>query len=513
MSSTRYIEIDSTYRNRLLWPEPAEFEIPISQSGRSPTALNAQNPISFMSPSKVWSSNNFDVSVVAPAFGTTISGTLDLTSLQGIQSTSTQFVMIIATGKMQQEANYYRFATITIANATQDRRIIASSLYLGVETGGVNEQMLVTLISNFVTIAHGQVLTISDPTVLNLGLRNPHIGVLVPFANPQIFVPNGHFNENAYFGNILYNETRQQSRKIFSYSAITHMLTLVTSDSSVSTTRSGPVTLWQIGDSYSIRRENPLYFENHGANTLSRIKLTAATNPNTQEDFYKNQFIRVQAGPGSSSVAYNTTLYPNLTYGPPPVNEIRRIIKSEESPPGSGIVYLHVDVPFSVPPNNLASWFEVLWFSEDSFNPFFYNGSITSQQDMVCYELELINLVLPNRTLEVCGGGYIPFYPYVYVEISNVSSAIGSSINPIYSNNPNSTSMIFRAAVDDVNDPITSAFVKIDGDGMTQTLKFKPNDNLKFSVRMARGELYKTDKEDRLLPGEADPEIQISACF
>ena len=228
MSSTRYIEIDSTYRNRLLWPEPSEFEIPISQSGRSPTALNAQNPISFMSPTKVWSSNNFDVSVVAPAFGTTISGTMDLTSPQGIQSTSTQFVMIMAIGKMQQEPNYYRFATITIANATQDRRIIASSLYLGVETGGVNEQMLVTLISNFVTIAHGQALTISDPTVLNLGLRNPHSGVLVSFANPQIFVPNGHFNENAYNGNILYNETQQQSREIFSYSAITHMLTLLT---------------------------------------------------------------------------------------------------------------------------------------------------------------------------------------------------------------------------------------------------------------------------------------------
>ena len=56
-------------------------------------------------------------------------------------------------------------------------------------------------------------------------------------------------------------------------------------------------------------------------------------------------------------------------------------------------------------------------------------------------------------------------------------------------------------------------FVKIDGDGMTQTLKFKPNDNLKFSVRMSRGELYKTDMEDRLPPGEADQEIQISACF
>ena len=375
--------------------------------------------------------------------------------------------------------------------------------------------MLVTLLSTFGVIANNDPLIISDPTVLDVGLIPPGTGVPVSHANPQIFVPNGHFNQNAYFGNVLYNETQQQSRKIYSYGFDTHMLSLVTSESPVSTNNSGPVTLWQIGNSYSIRRDVPILFFNNLGNTLSRIMLTPVSNPhiNTKEDFYKNQFIRVQAGPGSSSYSYNTTLYPNLIYGPPPVNEIRRIIKSEESAPGSGIVYLHVDVPFTAPPNNTVMNFEILWFSEDSFNPFFYNGSITSQQDMVCYELELINLVLPNRTLEVCGGGYISFYAYVYVEISNVSSAIGSSINAIYSNNPNSNSMIFRAAVDDVNNPITSSFVKIDGDGMTQTLKFKPNDNLKFSVRTSRGELYKTDKEDRLLPGEADPEIQISACF
>ena len=33
MSNTRYIEINSTYRDRSIWPLAAEFEIPISQTG------------------------------------------------------------------------------------------------------------------------------------------------------------------------------------------------------------------------------------------------------------------------------------------------------------------------------------------------------------------------------------------------------------------------------------------------------------------------------------------------
>jgi len=34
MSNNRYLEFDSTYRNRNEWPLASEFQIPISQSGR-----------------------------------------------------------------------------------------------------------------------------------------------------------------------------------------------------------------------------------------------------------------------------------------------------------------------------------------------------------------------------------------------------------------------------------------------------------------------------------------------
>ena len=48
---------------------------------------------------------------------------------------------------------------------------------------------------------------------------------------------------------------------------------------------------------------------------------------------------------------------------------------------------------------------------------------------------------------------------------------------------------------------------------MTQTLKFKPNDNLRFSVHLANGELYETVLKDNVGPLAPNPLVQISALF
>ena len=138
---------------------------------------------------------------------------------------------------------------------------------------------------------------------------------------------------------------------------------------------------------------------------------------------------------------------------------------------------------------------------------------MVSQQDMVCYEVELLNLVLPNFVLAVAGGGNIAYYPYVYVELSNVSAAGANLKNIIYSNNPNSTRVLFRAAIDDVPNPLTSTFIKIDGDGAVQTIKFKPNDTLRFRVTMQCGQTFKTIQNEWFSPNIPNPTAQISAYF
>ena len=166
----------------------------------------------------------------------------------------------------------------------------------------------------------------------------------------------------------------------------------------------------------------------------------------------------------------------------------------------------------AAPPNAIQE-FLILPFSYDNLNPLVYSGSLVSQQELVCYEIQLLNLVLPNVVLGTALGSLISFYPYVYVALQNVSAAGAGTINIIYSNNPNATKMLFRCPIKDVPNPVNSTFVKIDGSGMVQTIKFRPNDTLFFSVHFPNGDVFKTILPETFSPEPPNPVIQISACF
>ena len=155
----------------------------------------------------------------------------------------------------------------------------------------------------------------------------------------------------------------------------------------------------------------------------------------------------------------------------------------------------------------------ILPFSYDGFNPFVYTGSRISQQEMTCYTIELKNLVLPNQVLDGGFGSLIPFYPYVYVELQNVTAAGAGLNNVLYSNNPNATKMMFRVPITDVPNPLNSTYIKLDSRGVVQTLKFKPNDNLKFGVYLCDGTPFETLIKDTKSPLRPNPLIQISAIF
>ena len=170
------------------------------------------------------------------------------------------------------------------------------------------------------------------------------------------------------------------------------------------------------------------------------------------------------------------------------------------------------------PPNRwnsgrISQGVEILPFWRDTFNPFTYTGSMVSQQEMVCYKISLLNVILPNVILKTGNGNRIAFYPYVWVELSNVSAAGAGNKNLIYSNSPYSTKATFMAAVDDVANPSITQFVKIDGDGMQQTMKFKPNDNMYFSVTLPNGQLFETLQPDAPAPWPPNSNLQVSVCF
>jgi hypothetical protein len=120
-----------------------------------------------------------------------------------------------------------------------------------------------------------------------------------------------------------------------------------------------------------------------------------------------------------------------------------------------------------------------------------YTGSTVSQQQLVDYEITLDYLILPNTTVsDDKYAGKVQSCPYVYVELQNATSGL---YNIMYSNNPSAKRMLFKALIDDYAVPDTTKFIKLKS-VMTQTIKFKPNDNLRFGVYLPDGTPFKTDQ-------------------
>jgi hypothetical protein len=152
----------------------------------------------------------------------------------------------------------------------------------------------------------------------------------------------------------------------------------------------------------------------------------------------------------------------------------------------------------------------IVSLNSENFSPLNYTGTMVGQNDTVCYEVSLIELILPNVDLKT--GSKIVFYPYVYVELASVSAPNTYSKNIIYSNNPNSGRALFTAAITDVVNPEITSFIKPNC-LITQIVKFKPNDNFRFSVYLPNGKLFETVANDFKSPYEPNEKLQIHATF
>lgn len=156
------------------------------------------------------------------------------------------------------------------------------------------------------------------------------------------------------------------------------------------------------------------------------------------------------------------------------------------------------------------SQIDIVNFLSDNVVPLNYIGTMTSVQTSVCYTMTLESLTLPNVTLVT--GSQIAFYPYVYVEIKNVSASESASSDIIYSNNPPSGRARFIVPITDVINPLTGLFVKLKG-SHNQIIKFKPNDNFYFSVTLPNGQYFQPIESDTLSPYLPNSLLQIHAMF
>lgn len=179
---------------------------------------------------------------------------------------------------------------------------------------------------------------------------------------------------------------------------------------------------------------------------------------------------------------------------------------------GESIFVTNIDKCFSNTGYLTNQVIEILPYLGDNEFPLNYTGSTVSQNQLVCYQIKLISLILPNIPLKNTIGGIIAFYPYIYVEFSNKIDPNGGNKGIIYSNNPNATRALFKVSIQDTNNPNRTSFIKLKGDSV-QTIKFKPNDYLYFRVFLDNGILFETSRPDNSPPLPPDFFVQISAEF
>jgi hypothetical protein len=596
MSSTRYIEFDSTYRDRTLYPLYSDFIVEMGQSGQG-TKLSARDPVSDASPVLIW--NNSFISVANATGSNYIAGlTVSPGPNPGNQG-NIVFQITSPTGSQQlkQVRNFY-VGSVLARDATgaypptlpvTTRRILDYQPLNGSYTGPSSS--LITLDSALPDSLVGATgFYISNPTPIPTDTTSATIKFYIPGSNTcidpiertQIY---GLGSDNYYINFLVMNTDTGTSRRIISFDAVTRLATLDSptplnedwrnlSNSSANFVirKSLPVEgFWGAG--------TPIVYATTRAVQLHQVSQSPPTNG------YNGDFLRISPYPNAPTPYNITTELPYTGYtvdypyncqteerriqrfiygtGIIPVNSVGNVVTLDSSASsGSEYVgaflsnvdssygppyYFHptatiiayngitkeatldtpvgftagdtwlirtciLSSPFSVAPNP-KNLYEIEPFTRDNYNPFVYTGSLTSSQELVCYEVELLNLILPNSVLASGRGGRPIFYPYLYVMLQPISTDTSSNKNIIYSNNPSSYGMLYRAVVDDTPIPAISPFIKIDGDGMVHVIKFKPNTSFRFAVFHSNGEPFRTSLDEQYSPSIPNALTQISACF
>jgi len=466
MTGNKYIELDSSYRDRTLYPLSSQFVVPINQSTIK-TKQSAVDPICESAPIKVFS-GSFNLASTNSHYitGAIVSGEVSISNYF-IGNSSSQLEMIVKfsiSGSQTpvQIADYYIGAIMTTGSGSTERRRITKYKYLYADVSFHYVQISVDFAFPSV-ITNGSPVYISNPSVTS--------------TLSYIFIPNGSSFNNFYNNYYIQNQTGNETRKIIKYDGITHIAQVDI-----------PFTSYNFSDTFAIRLTLPSQKDALSANGMKNTAILAVASASQTDNFYKGDFIR---------------FYSTVTTR----NDIRRIVNYVAS---TRVVTFYPEMSAAT---SSGETYEILPFSKDNAVAFNYTGNELGSQEMVCYDIMLINVIIPNKALSVAGCKRLPYYTHVYVEFTNETAPGSGQTGLIYSNNPNSNRMLFRATIDDIASPLNTAFLKCNGDNMVQTIKFKPNDNLRFSVRLHTGEYLQFEDSENYSPLPPNPEIQISAIF
>lgn len=489
MSGPRYIEIYSAHRNRNQFPVPSSFEIPFSPTKQIPNASYSTDPLINGAIYYTWKS-----SLVIDS-GNLKSGSRDANPLLEISNTHSQSNI----------PNYYvgYHMTINTTIEVETRSIIAYNP----STVGVTPDVSYNGVS-----LSGQpylIFDMSTPEFIHLPAQDVYDNHLLEY-------------EQAYTGYYVMDETLSYGTNI-----VARLIKYYDQGNRYAYLETPMPAGWNVNDFYTLRQTLPaekwtlsvptVVNNNPLLGQMGLLVITLPQQASSTDEFYTGKYIYFASNIPYEEYNMIQTVFKPI-YGVYYIKSYKGSTRQalcyyDENQNYTYPTYPSKNPVYNPPGSNppIGDTINIVSFSTDNYNPLNYNGTITSINQTVCYDVTLINLTLPNVILTT--GSRIAFYPYVYVEMTNSTSPSGASNDIIYSNNPESGRALFIAAVTDVVQPIISTFVKLDGSQMTQTIKFKPNDSIRFAVYLPDGTPFLPVDEDVKSPYRPNGLLQINAVF
>ena len=149
---------------------------------------------------------------------------------------------------------------------------------------------------------------------------------------------------------------------------------------------------------------------------------------------------------------------------------------------------------------------DILRFSRANDRGLAYTGSQGGRTQYVDYRISLTSLVVPQRTLTNSGGGLVTSRPYLYVEFGNINNMSRT----MYGNTSHEVSRaLFKVPM--ANEITAGDFVNLSCK-MVQTIKYRPTSDHRFVVRLPNGEILSYE-DDYFSPDIPNPKLQTSATF
>lgn len=528
MSSSRYIEIVSTHRDRTMYPLVSDFIVPISGSNGCNNPKNYLDPISSSAPIYIFQRASID------NFGTTNSGT-NINPGLGISGSTPPPNPYVPGGT---NTVYRAFVTqggykgyIFTDTDIQENRLVVDST----PSSGVVLSLDVPLSYNNYATQQNYVVYDLSGAMSNDPLWNPittgtplydfrKIYCTQPFdifGNPcptlrRLFV--GYWlKKEPFIGGLVVG--LPEYSQIIDYDPDKRQVLL---DKEIPLPGTGfPQGIYSVRPTIPTNKFRGAVINGTtqllngfmiadqliSPNTFKVLPGLATPLINGQDPGYAGNYIFFTPQSADPAVNVNFPVIPNN-------NEIQkdyyyRIV----SYPADDTFVLDRDINLSAFYNSILDErpVEVLPVTSDNFVPLEYNGTIVSQNQAVCYEIALMSITLPNVPL--VSGSRIAFYPYVYVQLENATDPNGGTKGIIYSNNPPAHKALFVVPIIDIRTPLISPFVRLEGFGIVQSVKFKPNDYLHFRVYLPDGSPFEPVLDDNISPVPPNPLLQISAVF